>query len=153
MTYRTIKNAAATAVLAGALTVSGVTGVLAGSGSTEIELTYVWTAKAGMEEQLVQTYNAVGEVLKAGEPGLLKYEISVSEKGNQIIIHEVFENNKALAFHLQGTAAKYFPQISEFATPGPFIFRGNVADELKAAAYGMNMGAIFSTEWDGFERK
>ena len=152
MTFRTMKTAAAATVLASVLTVSGTTGVLADSGSTEIGLTYVWTAKAGMGEQLVQTYNAVGGVLEAGEPGLLKYEISVSEKGDQIIIHEVFKDNEALAFHLQGTAAKYFPQISEIATPGPFIFRGNVADELKAAAYGMNMGAIFSTEWNGFER-
>ena len=153
MTFRTMKTAAAAAVLASALTVSGANGVLADSGSTEIGLTYVWTAKAGMGEQLVQTYNAVGSVLEAGEPGLLKYEISVSEKGDQIIIHEVFKDNEALAFHLQGTAAKYFPQISEIATPGPFIFRGDVADELKAAAYGMNMGAIFSTEWNGFERQ
>ena len=148
-----MKTAAAAAVLASALTVSGANGVLADSGSTEIGLTYVWTAKAGMGEQLVQTYNAVGSVLEAGEPGLLKYEISVSEKGDQIIIHEVFKDNEALAFHLQGTAAKYFRQISEIATPGPFIFRGDVADELKAAAYGMNMGAIFSTEWKGFERQ
>lgn len=146
MTHTSIKSA----FVAIALTIAGTTTALAGS--TEIDLTYVWTAKDGMGERLVQTYNAVGEALEAGEPGLLKYEMSVSENGDQIIIHEVFEDNEALAFHLRGTAAKYFPQISEFATPGPFIFRGDVAIELKAAAYGMNMGAIFSTDWNGFER-
>lgn len=146
MTYTSIKSA----LFAGALAIASTTSALAVS--TEIDLTYVWTAKEGMGERLVQTYNAVGEVLEAGEPGLLKYEMSVSETGNQIIIREVFEDNEALAFHLQGTAAKFFPQISEFATPGPFIFRGDVADELKAAAYGMNMGAIFSTDWNGLER-
>ncbi len=146
MTYASIKSA----VIAGVLAIAGT--ITAFAGSSEIDLTYVWTAKDGMGERLVQIYTAVGEVLEAGEPGLLKYEISVSETGNQIIIHEVFEDNEALALHLQGTAAKYFPQLSEFATPGPFIFRGEVADELKAAAYGMNMGAIFSTDWNGFER-
>lgn len=152
MTYQNLKKAAATAMVAGTLALTGAASTIADTKSTEIELTYVWTAKAGMGEQLVQTYNAVGDVLEAGEPGLLKYEISVSEKGDQIIIYEVFEDNEALAFHLQGTAAKYFPQISQIATPGPFIFRGDVADELKAAAYRMDMGAIFSTDWNGFER-
>ncbi|MBO6919277.1 MAG: antibiotic biosynthesis monooxygenase [Rhizobiaceae bacterium] len=153
MNTQTFKKIAASTLLAGVVAITGATSSLAESQTSEIELTYVWTAKAGMETQLIQTYNAVGDVLEAGEPGLLKYEISVSEKGDQIIIYERFEDNEALAFHLQGTAAKYFPQISQIATPGPFIFRGDVAEELKGAAYGMNMGAIFSTEWNGFERK
>lgn len=124
----------------------------AGETYTKIDLTYVWTANPGMEDQLIATYAAVGEVLEANEPGLLSYEIAVSEQGNQIIIHEVFEDSEALAFHLTGTAAQYFPQISEFATPGPFIFRGTVPEDLKASAYGMQMGAIFTADWSGFER-
>lgn len=120
--------------------------------TTRIDLIYVWTAHEGMEAQLIETYNAVGDVLEVGEPGLLTYEISVSESGNQLVIREVFEDNAALAAHLNGTAAQYFPQISQFAAPGPFIFRGNVDEELRAAAYGMNMGAIFTTDWDGFSR-
>ena len=120
--------------------------------TTEIDLTYVWTAHEGQEERLIATYEAVGQVLEANEPGLTFYEISVSETGNQIIIHEVFEDGDALAFHLSETAAKFFPQLVEFATPGPFIFRGNVPEPLRAAAYQMNMGAIFTGEWTGFER-
>ena len=124
---------------------------LADSGS-EIALTYVWTAHEGQEERLVATYGAVGEILEANEPGLVSYEIAVSETGNQIVIHEVFADGDALAFHLTETAAQFFPQLVEFATPGPFIFRGDVPDELKAAAYQMDMGAIFTGDWDGFER-
>ncbi len=141
----TLKTTLAAATLA--LT---ATGALAGG--TKIDLTYVWTAKEGMNEQLVATYAAVGEVLEAHEPGLLTYEIAVSETGHQLVIHEVFADADALAFHLTGTAAQYFPQISQIATPGPFIFRGNVPEELKAAAYGMDMGAIFTGDWDGFTR-
>lgn len=119
---------------------------------TDIDLTYVWTAHAGQEERLIATYEAVGNMLEANEPGLKSYEIAISETGNQVIIHEVFENGDALAFHLSETAAAFFPQLVEFATPGPFIFRGDVPEELKAAAYQMNMGAIFTGDWDGFER-
>jgi quinol monooxygenase YgiN len=142
-----LKTAAASIV---ALSLAGA--VQAESQSDKIALTYVWTAHEGMEERLVNTYQAVGQILEANEPGLLSYEIAVSETGDQIVIHEVFSDGNALAFHLSETAAQFFPQLVEFATPGPFIFRGDVPKELKAAAYQMNMGAIFTVEWTGFER-
>ena len=146
MTFANLKMTATAAMIA----VLGAP-ALADNGS-EIALTYIWTAHEGQEERLVATYGAVGGILEANEPGLVSYEIAVSETGNQIVIHEVFEDGDALAFHLSETAAEFFPQLVEFATPGPFIFRGDVPEELKAAAYGMNMGAIFTGDWDGFER-
>jgi quinol monooxygenase YgiN len=147
MTFTNLKLTAAAAVIA----VMGAP-AMADNGS-EITLTYVWTAHEGQEERLVATYGAVGEMLEANEPGLISYEIAVSETGKQIVIHEVFEDGDALAFHLSETAAQFFPQLVEFATPGPFIFRGDVPDELRAAAYQMEMGAIFTGDWEGFERE
>jgi quinol monooxygenase YgiN len=147
MTFTNLKLTAAAAVIA----VMGAP-AMADNGS-EITLTYVWTAHEGQEERLVATYGAVGEMLEANEPGLISSEIAVSETGKQIVIHEVFEDGDALAFHLSETAAQFFPQLVEFATPGPFIFRGDVPDELRAAAYQMEMGAIFTGDWEGFERE
>ena len=146
MTYTSIKSA----IIAGALAIASATTALAGS--SEIDLTYVWTAHEGQAKKLVATYEAVGAMLESNEPGLTLYEIAVSESGNQIIIHEVFEDSDALAFHLSETAAAFFPQLIEFADPGPFIFRGEVPEELKTAAYSMNMGAIFTNDWAGFDR-
>ena len=150
MTFAHTKNIAAAAA---ALVFAASSVAMAETASTEIDLTYVWTAHAGQAERLIATYEAVGKVLEANEPGLISYEIAVSESGNQIIIHEIFEDGDALAFHLSETAAKFFPQLVEFATPGPFIFRGEVPEDLKTAAYQMNMGAIFTGEWSGFERQ
>ncbi|MCR9193422.1 MAG: hypothetical protein NXH88_01750 [Hyphomonas sp.] len=45
---------------------------LAGETSTEIALTYVWTAHDGQAERLVETYQEVGEIIEAKEPGLLQ---------------------------------------------------------------------------------
>lgn len=149
MTYSKLKTAICSLMTAGALTMSAAQ---ADTSSSEIDLTYVWTAHEGQEARLIETYAAVGEVLEANEPGLLLYEISVSESGNQIIIREVFEDGDALAFHLTETAAQFFPQLVQFANPGPFIFRGEVPENLKVAAYQMNMGAIFTGDWTGFER-
>ena len=146
MAHTTLKNAVSALAL-GAATLSSLPAV-AEIESSAIDLTYVWTAHEGKEQQLIDTYAMVGDILDANEPGLLSYKIAISESGNQIVIHEVFENNEALAFHLTETAAKFFPQLIEFATPGPFIFDGDVAEELKMAAYGMNMGAIFTGRLD-----
>lgn len=99
MTFANLKTVAAAAVIA----VMGVP-AMANNGS-EIALTYVWTAHEGQEDRLVATYGAVGKILEANEPGLISYEIAVSETGNQIVIHEVFEDGDALAFHLSETAA------------------------------------------------
>ncbi|MCG8441206.1 MAG: antibiotic biosynthesis monooxygenase [Caulobacterales bacterium] len=147
-----LKAAAGAALIAG-LALAGTAAAQAGEPDPTIELTYVWTADPGMGEQLIATYAAVGDVLEANEPGLLVYEIAVAETGEQIVIREVFEDSEALALHLSSTAAQYFPQISEIATPGPFIFRGDVPEELRTAAYDMNMGAIFTTDWSGFSRQ
>ena len=149
MTLNTLKTAVSATLIAGAAVVSGAA---AQAADEQIDLTYVWTAHEGKEQQLIGTYEMVGQVLDANEPGLLLYEIAVSESGNQIVIHEVFEDSDALAFHLTETAAKFFPQLVEFATPGPFIFKGDVPEHLKTAAYSMNMGAIFTDDWSGFER-
>ena len=128
------------------------TAALGGAGDQKIDLTYVWTAHPGQEERLINTYAAVGGVLEANEPGLLVYEIAVSESGHQLVIREVFEDADAMAFRLSQTAAQFFPELVTFATPGPFIFSGDVPAHLKEAAYGMEMGAIFTGDWSGFTR-
>lgn len=84
----------------------------------------------------------MGEAIEANGPGQLSHQIAISESGGQIVIHEVFEDGNSLAFHL-----------SEFATPGPFIFSGDVPEELRAAAFQIDMGAIFTGDRDSFERE
>lgn len=152
MFTKALQSLATASVLAASVLTLAPAASVAGEQDSEIGLTYVWTAHPGMEERLVKTYEAVGEVLEANEPGLLHYEIAVSESGNQIVIYEVFEDGDALAFHLTETAAKFFPELVTFANPGPFIFRGDVPEELRQAAYQMEMGAIFTGEWTGFTR-
>ena len=97
MTYTLIKSALA------------ATSVIAEDTSTRIDLTYVWTAHEGQAERLIAAYTAVGEALEANELGLVLYEMAVSESGDQIVIHEVFEDGNALVFHLSETAAAFVP--------------------------------------------
>ena len=73
------------------------------------------------------------------------------EKG-ALIVNDLFKDGAALGAHLGVTAANHFPKLAEIAVPGPFFFCGNVPEELKQAAIGMNMGAEFSSHAFGFER-
>lgn len=118
----------------------------------EITVFYKWTAKPGKLDELKEMYQQVFKAMHDNEPDSLKMECYFSDEQNAIIVHDVFKDGNALGFHLMGTAAQHFPQLVEIATPGPFMFCGDVPEELKQAAIGMNMGAEFGTHAFGFDR-
>ena len=118
----------------------------------EITVFYKWTAKPGKLDELKAIYKEVLKEMKENEPDTLKMECYFADKENAIIVHDLFKNGAALGAHLGVTAAKHFPKLAQIAVPGPFLFCGDVPDELKQAAEGMNMGAIFGTHAFGFER-
>jgi len=118
----------------------------------EITVFYKWTAKPGKLDELKAIYKDVLKEMKENEPDTLKMECYFADEANAIIVHDLFKDGAALGAHLGGTAAHHFPKLAEIAVPGPFLFCGDVPDELKQAADGMNMGAIFGTHAFGFER-
>jgi len=118
----------------------------------EITVFYKWTAKSGKLDELKEIYREAQKEMKENEPDTLKMECYFAEEENAIIVHDLFKDGGALGAHLGGTAAHHFPKLAEIAVPGPFLFCGDVPDELKQAANGINMGAIFGTHAFGFER-
>ena len=120
--------------------------------TTQITVFYKWTANPGKLDELKVMYEEVCRAMKENEPDSLKMECYSADEENAIIVHDVFKDGDALGLHLMGTAAQHFPQLLEIAVPGPFFFCGNVPEQLKQAAIGMNMGAEFSTHAFGFER-
>lgn len=120
--------------------------------SQEITVVYRWTAKPGKLDELKAIYEQVRAEMEANEPGTLLMHCYYADDAEQVIVHDVFANADAMGFHLGVTAAAHFPKLVEIATPGPFLFMGDVPDELRQAAEGMNMGAVFGTHAYGFER-
>ena len=118
----------------------------------EITVFYKWTAKPGKLDDLKAIYKEVRTAMEENEPDSLKMECYFDDEQEAIIVHDLFKDGNALGVHLMGTAAQHFPQLVEIATPGPFFFCGDVPEELKQAAIGMNMGAEFSTHAFGFSR-
>ena len=118
----------------------------------QITVFYKWTANPGKLDELKAIYDDVYKAMKDNEPDSLKMECYFDDEQEAIIVHDLFKDGNALGVHLMGTAAQHFPQLVEIAVPGPFFFCGDVPEQLKQAAIGMNMGAEFSTHAFGFER-
>ena len=117
-----------------------------------ITVFYKWTAQPGKFEELKKIYEQVFEEMQANEPGTLMMHYYADESQNALIVHDLFKDGQALGAHLGVTAASHFGDLAQIATPGPFFFCGDVPEELKQAAIGMNMGAEFSDRIGGFER-
>jgi quinol monooxygenase YgiN len=118
----------------------------------EITVVYRWTAKPGKLDELKAIYGQVRDEMEANEPGTLRMECYFADDAGEIIVHDVFADGEALGFHLGVTAARHFPKLAEIAVPGPFFFCGDVPAELREAAEGMNMGAVFGSHAFGFAR-
>lgn len=120
--------------------------------SAPITVVYKWTAHPGQLDALTTIYRGVTEAMKQHEPGATEVQVYVSEGENALYVRDEFADANALAFHLTETAGPHFPQLLDVATPGPFLFFGEVPEVLQAATRQMKLGAEFATHLTGFAR-
>ena len=120
--------------------------------STHITVVYKWTAKPGKLDELKSIYEEVTEAMKRNEPDAQAVHCYVSGKDNALYVRDEFKDAAVLGLHLSSTAASHFPQLLAIAVPGPFLFFGDVPEELKQATEQMQLGAEFSTHAFGFDR-
>ncbi len=118
----------------------------------EIAVVYKWTAKVGKAAALQAIYNTVSKEMEATEPNALKVDCYFEDSTNTLVVYDLFKDGAALGQHLGTTAAGHFPELLQIAIPGPFLFLGNVPEELKQAAIGMGLDATFAPRIFGFER-
>ena len=118
----------------------------------EITVVYKWTAKEGKAEALKAIYKEVEKDMQETEPNALKVECYFDETTNALVVYDLFKDSAALAQHLGTTAAGHFPSLLQIATPGAFLFCGEVPEELKQAALGMGLDATFAPGIFGFTR-
>lgn len=118
----------------------------------EITVVYKWTANPGKAEELQAIYREVEKQMKETEPNALKVECFFDEQTNTLIVVDLFKDGAALGQHLSTTAAGHFPTLLQIAVPGPFLFCGDVPDQLKQAAIGMGLDATFAPRAFGFDR-
>jgi len=122
-------------------------------GSNHVTVVYKWTAKPGKLDELASIYKSVTHAMEQNEPGAEGVQLYVSEGENALIVREEFADAAAVGFHLSTTAAQHFPNLLAIAVPGPFLFLGDVPDEIKQATQRMQLGASFAEHVAGFDRE
>ena len=120
--------------------------------STTITVVYSWIAKEGKLDELTNIYRDVTAAMEANEPGATNVHVYESKAANSITVRDEFVDADAMGFHLGTTAAAHFPALLEVATPGPFLFLGDVPEEMQAHASGMGLPATFSNHMAGYDR-
>ncbi|GAB5532792.1 MAG: hypothetical protein Roseis3KO_45690 [Roseivirga sp.] len=113
---------------------------------------YKWTAKEGKSEELKTIYREVESQMKANEPGALTVQCYFDESSSTLVVMDLFADANAVGFHLGTTAAGHFENLLAIAVPGEFLFCGVVPEEMKQAAAGMGLKAIFAPRVFGFDR-
>ena len=120
--------------------------------STEITVVYKWTAKPGKAEELKAIYRQVEKDMQETEPNALKVACYFDDSTDTLIVYDLFKDAGALGQHLGTTAAGHFPELLQVANPGPFLFCGDVPEEMQQAAVGMGLDATFAPFQFGFDR-
>jgi quinol monooxygenase YgiN len=118
----------------------------------EVMVVYKWTAKEGKSEELKAIYREVESQMKSNEPGALKVQCYFDETSSCLVVMDLFADANAVGFHLGTTAAGHFENLLAIAIPGEFLFCGEVPEEMKQAAAGMGLNAIFALKVFGFDR-
>ena len=120
--------------------------------SKQITVVYKWIAKPGKLDELRSIYEQVTADMKANEPGAKAVHTYSSREENALYVRDEFEDAAALGFHLGTTARGHFPSLLAIANPGPFLFFGEVPEELQQATRQMGLASEFSTHSAGFDR-
>ncbi|MBT8300116.1 MAG: antibiotic biosynthesis monooxygenase [Maribacter sp.] len=118
----------------------------------QVMVVYKWTAKEGKAEELKAIYREVATQMKSNEPGALNVQCYFEEASNTLVVMDLFADAGAVGFHLGTTAAGHFENLLQIASPGEFLFCGEVPEEMKQAAVGMGLQAIFAPGIFGFKR-
>lgn len=118
--------------------------------TTAINVTAKWTAKTGVPsslDDLKYWWQRVGTEAHDLEKGLLRFEVYEAVGEDALIIHEVFDTNDQLKFHLsKGTAEKYKKDIDEVAAPEAYFFRGPVSWTIRTYSKFLHLPATYSSQ-------
>ena len=121
---------------------------------TAINVTAKWTCQPGTAthmEDLKYWWQRVGTDAFSLEEGLLRFEAYQVAGEDALIIHETFEDNDVLKYHLtKGTADRYKKDIDEVAEPEAYFFRGPVSWTIRTYSKFMHLPATYSSRGSNF---
>lgn len=117
-----------------------------------IQVTAKWQCKdGGTIDELIHWWKMVGTDAFELEKGLVRFEVYRVEGENALIIHETFDSNSELQYHLsKGTAAKYKKNLDKIAEPANYFFRGPVSWMIRTYSKFMHLPATYTSQGSTF---
>lgn len=112
-----------------------------------IQVTAKWVCENEDDiDELIYWWQMVGTDAFDMEEGLLRFEVFRCIGESALIIHETFDTNDELKFHLtKGTAEKYKKDIDKIARPENYFFRGPVSWTIRTYSKFMGLPATYSS--------
>ena len=121
-----------------------------------IAVTAKWTGKDTVVSPLTDLeywWQRVGTDAFDLEEGLVRFEAYRAKGQDALIIHEVFNTNAELKYHLsKGTAEKYKKDIDKIAYPECYFFRGPVSWTIRTYSRFMHLPATYSSQGSNYSR-
>lgn len=113
-----------------------------------IQVTAKWQCnEGGTVDELIHWWKMVGTDAFELEKGLVRFEVFRAEGEDALIIHETFDGNSELQYHLsKGTAAKYKKEIDQIAEPANYFFRGPVSWMIRTYSKFMHLPATYTSQ-------
>ncbi|MFT5823478.1 MAG: hypothetical protein ACI8ZM_004740 [Crocinitomix sp.] len=115
---------------------------------TSIQVTAKWKCKdGGTLEELIYWWQKVGTEAFTLENGLVRFEVYQVLGEDALIIHETFDTNEELKYHLsKGTAEKYKKDIDKVAEPEDYFFRGPVSWMIRTYSKFLHLPATYTSQ-------
>ena len=92
----------------------------------EVMVVYKWTAKTGKAAELKAIYDDVMHQMQTKEPDAKQVECYFEDASSTLVVMDIFADPSAVGFHLGTTAAGHFDHLLKIATPGEFLFCGEM---------------------------
>ena len=106
--------------------------------------------KSGQAEAFKAIAQEMSAATKAGEPGTLGYDWSISADGATCHIFEYYKDSAATMVHLGGFGKNFAARFMPMIKPVRFSVYGSPSDEVKKAIAGL--GPVYFAPAAGFIR-
>jgi quinol monooxygenase YgiN len=106
--------------------------------------------REGKLEDLKILMNEMVDATRAGEPGTLNYEWSISEDNGKCTLFERYADSAAAMKHIGSFGKNFASRFMGCLEPKRFVVHGRPSEEVKKALSGM--GAVCMSPFGGFSR-
>jgi quinol monooxygenase YgiN len=106
--------------------------------------------REGKFDELKSLMKEMVDATKAGEPGTLNYEWTISDDNRRVTLLERYADSASAMIHIRSFMKNYAPRFMACLEPKKQVTHGNPSDELRKMLAAVN--SKFMSPFGGFSR-